>query len=141
MKKGFKKLSCLLLALMMVISFAACSKDSGDVDPKLAKFIEEQGSDMEEAFESSFGSSSGMDCECEISGEGTKLILDCKIDGFNDLSSSEKKQVQDIYDSMSSQFKTMFSPLKEEVSTLTEVVINVCEEDGDLIAKIETGLE
>ncbi|MBR2476804.1 MAG: hypothetical protein IKB50_01570 [Clostridia bacterium] len=142
MKTFAKRLLCALLAGVMVFGLMACSKDdksSSSVpnDPDLERLVREEGDDFVEGFESGFeGSSGGLDCECSIRVEGTSLIVDCLILDVDNVPAETKEDMQKSYDSSKDSMKATFEPFKEEAPNLTLVVLNICEEDGDLLASV-----
>ena len=143
MRNIFKRLSCLILAVAFVFCFAACggndsTGNNGSAnDPKLEKFVESQGATFEKSFEDSFKSSSGgLNCDCKLSVDGTKLIVDCLVEGIDDVPSETKDEMQKAYEATKDQLSEAFKPIKDEVSNLSEVTLNICESDGDVIATI-----
>ena len=141
MKNIFKKLSCLILAVVFVFCFAACSDNNVSTDsvndPQLEKLIETDGDAFEKNFEDSFSSSSGgLTCDCKLSVDGTKLVVDCLVEDIDDVPEETKAEMQTAYDAAKGELSEAFKPIKDEAPALTEVVMNICEEDGDVIASV-----
>ena len=142
MKKTLKKLLSLSLAVILAFGLIACSSDvvKDDVvtnDPDLERIVAEEGQAYEEAFENSFSQSSGLTCECKFYAKGTSLITDCIINGVDDVPEDVKAQMQETYDNSKASLKASFDPIKDEAPNLTNAIINVCEEDGDIIASVD----
>lgn len=142
MKNNLKKLSCLLIALMLVFSFAACSGDSGSDSDATAvqEYVDTYGNAFITSFEESFDESSGMDSTCTITAEGTKIVIQCNVAGLNDIDAETKDMLQSTYDGMKDQLTETFKPIKEELPELTGAVMKICEEDGDVLAEVDMAL-
>ena len=143
MKNIFKRLSCLILAVIFVFCFAACGNNDANInndggnDPKLEKFVESQGADFEKSFEDSCKSSSGgLNCDCKLSVDGTKLTVDCLVEGIDDVPSETKDEMQKAYEATKTELSESFKPIKDGAPNLSEVTLNICESDGDIIATI-----
>lgn len=170
--KKLKKLTSLLLALMIVLSFAACSKDddkkddeieskskttavdSKDIDSyssndsqtfsssnsdakKVAEYVRDNKELFESQFESSFSSSSGgIGCDCIIETSGTTIIINCNIDGIDNLTPDERAVFKEAYSQMGSISDSMLDAFQTDVPEVTDVIMNICEEDGDIITSI-----
>ena len=154
MKNVFKRLSCLILVVVFVLCFAACGgtepapangsapatgENAGTKnDPELVKLVENEGAAFEKSFEDSFGSSSGgIECDCKLSVDGTKLIVDCLVAGVDEVPEETRKEMQEAYDATAEELSEAFKPIKDEAPSLTEVILNICEEDGDVIAIVK----
>ena len=143
MKNIFKRLSCLILAVVFVLCFAACGDNGSTVDngsgndPKLEKFVESEGAEFEKNFEDSFKSSSGgLNCDCKLSVDGTKLTVDCLVEGIDDVPSETKDEMQKAYEATKTELSEAFKPIKDVAPNLNEVILNICESDGDIIATV-----
>jgi len=161
MKKTLPKLLCLVLVLALAVSFAGCGKDNktnssnGTVTEEpantpsdvtttddsaskaVADYVAKNKSDLEAGLVYGFTESSGMDCETDIYADGTDIVIEIRVEGMDNVPSDTKKQMQDTYDSMGSTFDELASELQNEVPELTGLVLIVCEEDGDVLAKIK----
>ena len=141
MKKSLPKLLCLLLILAMAVSFAGCGNGENAADDPAAKavaaYVEEHKSELNSGIAESFAQSSGMECESKIYADGTKIVIDLNVIGLNDVPADQKELMQEAYDSLSETFDGMVSDMQKEIPEVTGLVINVCEEDGDLLAKVE----
>ena len=147
MKSISKKLICMLMAVIMMASFVACSSEgatkpvseseSGKNDAKLEAFIENEGQAFIDAFTKSFTQTSdGMKCDTTIEVEGSTLVIDCAVEGMNNISDDVKAQLQDLYDQTGDIIKESFQPIKDAVPSLEAVIFNMREEDGDLLAGV-----
>lgn len=103
---------------------------------QVEKYVEIYGSLLEESFESGF-EQSGLNCTATVSANGNKIIIASNIDGINNVSSDEKAELQTYFDENKSELKDIFDGIQDNISSLEAIIINVCEEDGDLIATIE----
>lgn len=139
--KTMKKLGVLALVLVMALSFAACSKDEGSStsggQTEVEKYVAENASALASGFEQGFVGSSGIDCDTKVTANGNDIIFTVCIDGYDNLSSSDKSTMQAAFDSMNSELKEAFSGVKTEIPSVKGLIINICEEDGDKIAKVE----
>lgn len=168
--KMFKKLTCLALALMLILSFAACTEDKetkkdekpaatstmttqvpstpetpstpdpvpvNDDAQKVAQYVSDNKSEFESQFEESFSQSSGgITCDCVLKSSGTTIIIDCNINDINNLNSEEKAVFADAFSQLGSFSDSMVELFKIDVPEVTDVKINICEEDGDLITSL-----
>ena len=143
MKNIFKGLLCLILAVVFVLCFAACG-DNGSTntngsgnDPQLEKFVESEEASLKKSFEDIITSTSGgLNCECKLSVDGTKLTADCLVEGIDDVPSETKDEMQKAYEATKTELSEAFKPIKDGAPNLSEVILNICESDGDLIAAI-----
>lgn len=154
MKNVWKKAGSVLLAVALILALGACGETPVENqepvemqepvivnDPELVAFVEEYGDGFAEGFASSFSQSAGMGGNCELSVQGTELTCTCCLAGLNNIEESVKTELQKVYDGMHDSLKTAFSPLKEQVSTLTAIRFLICEEDGDVMAEIYLEME
>ena len=162
MKQMSKRIISMLVIAILAIGLVACTgadevtetpapapEATGEVatqpasnnDPDLEAFIKTQGDEFLSAFDKSFGESSGgMQCKSTLKVDGTKLVLDCSIQGINNVADAGKAQMQKVYEDNKEALKAGFAPLKSEVPTVSGIIINVCEEDGDILATINMDL-
>ena len=124
-----KKLTALLLAVLMVFTLVACGSEEDNA--KLVEYVEENGRALEESF-----SGSGLTCNAKVDVDGNGFVFTIKIDGIDGLTSEQKDLMQETYDGMGSVFDASLSMMQSELPELEELTIKVCEEDGDLIATI-----
>lgn len=144
MKNILKRISCLALVVLLVLSFAACTKNNEssntsfvENDPGLEKLVNEQGDSFEALFEESFSSTSGgLECDCKLSVKGTTLVLDNLVENINDVPEETKEEMQAAYEEAKDELAEGFKPIKTEAPGMSEVIFNVCEEDGDVIASV-----
>lgn len=133
-----KRVLSLILVLVMILSFAACSSEK-DNSAAVKKYIDENGDDYLEALEYSFAASSGLTCKSDIEAVGNGFVSNIRINEFDDLPSDIKAQMQSAYDSMGSTFEGLLEDLQDECPEIEYFTINVCEQDGDIIAVITAG--
>ena len=129
--KKFNKVLSIILSLIIVLSFTACSTGSVSGETELEKYVAENKELMESSFEEGF-SSSGMTCTCTVSAEGKTLYFSCSIDGLNDIPEEIKAQFADAFESQKDVLTSQFTSIKGEVP-MDEVVMEICEEDGDVL--------
>ena len=102
----------------------------------IAEFVDNYGYQLEKNFEEGF-STSGMSCECNTSTKGTVLVIECLIDGVDNLSEYEKN----IIANSANAYETK-SSYKESLKTIqtglpvTGIELVLCEQDGDVITTI-----
>lgn len=132
-----KKAMSLVLVLVLMLSLAACGGSSAA--DKVKSYVKKNGDEIASGLEDSFSMSSGRECESTIKAVGTGIVIDIKVQGMDDLTSMQKEEMQEAYDSMSSVYESVLESLKEDIAEVTYLTINVCEEDGDLAAAIQIG--
>ncbi len=113
------------------------SGNDAQLEAVVAMYKDEFLDGMKMGFEQSAG---GLECDCTMRVEGTTIIIECLINGINNIPAENKAQMQEIYDGMTDTMKAAFTPFKEEAPNLSEAIINVCEEDGDILATIDIEL-
>lgn len=144
-----KRLLCVLLALMMVLGLGGCKKkeapnevpNTGTIitkaDTSVQDYVDKYGKQLTTAFKSSFeASSGGFTCDCDIRAVGTEIIIDCCVNGLDNVPAEGKAQMQAIYDESKDALMEPYEEMKKELPSLTGFTINVCEEDGDLLANL-----
>lgn len=124
-----KKIIVGFIAFVMILGLVACNQSAED---KVAGYVDEAEEKLEEMF--------GKDLvDFSVRAEGCGIIVDMKFKDIDDVSAEQKRQIQSTYDSMDSTFESMLDEMQEEVPEMEYMVMNVCEKDGDLIAKVEIG--
>lgn len=139
-----KRLVLLALAIVMALSFAACSKDEGKGGAAVApagkteveKYVDQYGDVLVDAFESGFEGSGEMTCDSEIEGKGNDIVMVTRVNELDGLSSEEKQMMQEVFDSMNAELKAGFDGVEKELPSLENFIIDFCESDGDVIANI-----
>lgn len=128
-----KRLSALVLVVIMVFAMAACGSEA---EEKVAKFVEEQGDTFVSSMEMAFATSSGMTCTSSIKAKGTGFEVRININELEDVASEIKDQMQSAADSQGAAMKTALKELQKEVPELTYFKVYICEKDGDTLAVI-----
>lgn len=143
MKNIFKILS-VILALALVLSFAACNKSEDEDDndkggkvevttagkTSVEEWVEEKGDELLDMLDSMYGEQA----ECSISADGYAVTIDIKMFGINDVPDDQKEMMQEMFDEMAPEMKDAFAGYEDELPELEEFVFNVMEEDGDDLA-------
>ena len=128
MKKNLIKITSVLMVLVMAFALTAC-KDGKTV----AKFVEETGATLESAMEAEL-SKQGIDCDCKVSADGTKLVVVLNIAQFDQITAEQKKMINEQYKSneaqLMAQIKPMFKDAKDEVKDLSAVVYSMRDSKG-----------
>ncbi len=124
-----KKMIAVIVAAVMLLSLVACNQSAED---KVADYADE----AKEKLEGMFG---GSGIGIEVEAEGCGIIVDLKISDLNNITASQKQELQRYYDSMSGTFESLLEDMQDEVPELEYMVFNVCDSDGELAAKVEIG--
>lgn len=131
-----KKISALLLVLVLMVSLVACGSSDAD---KVAAYVKQNGDAMLPALEQSFAGSSGMSCTSSIKAVGCGIVIDININELDNVDPTIKEQLQAAYDAMSSSFDGFLAQFQKELPELDSLTINVNERDGDPLASIKIG--
>ena len=136
-----KKIFALLLSLMLVFSLAACGgSDKADADnSKIKEYVAEHKAELLSAMEQSFTASAGLSCDSDIEVKGMGIVISVNIDGLDDVPAEQKAQMKEAYDSMSSVFESSLELMQKDLPELEYYQVDVCEEDGDLLATVVAG--
>ena len=144
-----KKVLSLILVLVMLCSFAACSTpetNGPSEDPNAAKYakvsawVEENRALLVQTFEASFtDSANGLTCSASVTTSMDGFIIDVKINEFDNITDDIKSQLQGVYDALNPTFETLLGEMKKEIAELGFFTINVREVDGDLLAVVNAG--
>ena len=125
-----KKVLSIIAVLVLCISIVACSGTN-----KVEQYINDHKTELITSFESSF-EGSGATCETDISAQGNVMVIDIRVNEFDNLDDATKTLLQQTYDSMSSVFDSALAEMRKELPELEGLKINVCEKDGDVAAVI-----
>ena len=91
-------------------------------------------SSMEQSF-----TAAGMSCDTDIEVKGMGIVISVNIDGLDDVPAEQKAQMKEAYDSMSSVFESSLELMQKDLPELEYYQVDVCEEDGDLLATVVAG--
>lgn len=136
--KKFNKIISAVLAIAMLLALAACTAAPVKEETELEKYVVEYSEIIESSFEEGF-SSGGMTCDCTVSAEGDTLYFSCNIDGLNDLPQDVKDQFAIAMEEQKEVLTSQFTSIGEEIP-MDEVVMEICEEDGDVIVVLNVPL-
>ena len=140
------RILCVVLAFAMVLAFAACGKkeaanndtvNNDTVNNEVADFVKENKAALVESFETNFEESSGLDADCSVSAKGNSIAFKVCLEDVDDIPEEAKAQMQEGFDAIQDEFASEFEDVKEELGSVESIIIDVCEEDGDLLASIE----
>ena len=139
-----KKISALILALSMLLAFAACGDEPVVQEPvqvnPVQQYFDENGEAFLSSMVDSFASSSdGLTCKGDLKVEGSAVIVGILIDGLNDVTDDMKTQLQEIYAKDTASFDAILALMQTAVPELESIVFNICEEDGDVLASLKVG--
>ncbi len=133
-----KKFLALLLAVICCLSIVACAskKEEPSKLDIIRAYVETNGDEIVQGMEESFATSSGMTCTSSIDVINNGIVIDININELDELDDTVKQTMQDAYDALDSTFDGMLLDMQKEIPEVEHLTINVCEKDGDLIAKI-----
>ena len=141
MKYIFKLLS-VILALALALSFVACNNSDDDDDndkgsktvSKLEEWLDDdEGQEFIDMLEDEMEDMA----EVEVSAKGSTLIIAMNLYGIDDLDADQKEMIADMYEGQDDDLKETIGDDVDDIPGLKTVVYKVCEEDGDLIVKVE----
>ena len=151
-----KKILALIFIVLMVMSFAACSKDNDNkggntatpdtavvttvpVQNKVQEYVDTKGDELVASMEQAFASSSGMTCTSTIKAEGNGFIIDININELTGVTDEQKAQLQQAYDAMDEQFEENLKTMQEGLPELEYMTVNVRDKDGEFLAAVKAG--
>ena len=134
-----KKIFALLLSLMLVFSLAACGGSDKADNSKIKEYVAENKADLLSSMEQSFAASAGLSCDSDIEVKGMGFVISLNIHGLDDVPAEQKAQMKEAYDSMSSVFESSLELMQKDLPELEYYQVDVCEEDGDLLATVVAG--
>ena len=108
---------------------------SGD-KTSVEAFVEHFGSSLEKYVEDC-GKEAGFDYNATVSAEGNTITIDANVMELDNVSAEEKAWMQAFFDSNKNDLKNAMSPVKEMIPSLQQIIFNVREKDGDMIAKLD----
>ena len=140
-----KRIIAVALAILLVLSLAACGSTSGSAatpaakNAKIATFVESNKQELLETMESSFAESAGMTCTSDIKVEGMGFVISININELDNIDDAAKEMLQQTYDAMSGTFDAALETMQQDLPELEYFEVQVCEQDGDLLATIVVG--
>lgn len=142
--KNLTKILSIVIAAFMFMSLVACSAPQNitigeEVAEKteLELFVEENKQLLEDSFVEGF-STSGLSCSCTVTATGTTLKFSCKVDNLDNVPAETAQAMSDAFEPQKAALAEAFSsPVKAENIPITSVVIEICEEDGDVVATLD----
>lgn len=99
-------------------------------------FVENFGSSLEKYVEEC-GKESGFNYNATVSADGNTITIDANVTELSDVSDAEKAWLQNFFDSNKNDLKTAMANVKEMVPSLQQMIFNVRDKDGNLIAKLD----
>ena len=155
-----KKVLALMFALLMVMSFAACGKNSDDKaegntatpdsavvttavvesqPSKVQEYVDTKGEELVASMEQAFASSSGLTCKSTIEAVGNGFVINININELSGITEEQKAQLQEAYDAMDAQFEENFKTMQSGLPELEYMTVNVCDKDGNFLAAVKAG--
>ena len=134
-----KKIIAIVLCLVFCLSLVACGGNTVSDSAKVAKYVNENKTELVSGMEASFASASAMGCEVDVKAVGNGMVSEVNIVGLDNVPAEQKTLLQTTYDSMASTFEGMLEELQTELPECGYISINVNEEDGDKLATIKVG--
>lgn len=136
-----KKIFALLLSLMLVFSLAACGgSDKADADnSKIKEYVAENKADLLSSMEQSFAASAGLSCDSDIEVKGMGFVISLNIHGLDNVPAEQKTAMKEAYSALSGTFESALELMQKDLPELEYYQVDVCEEDGDLLASIVAG--
>ena len=131
-----KKILSLLLAALMLLTFAACSSED-DVSNKIEEYVNTNEDDIISSVKKGL-SNETANCTYSITVDGNSFLVYIYLNDMNDLTEIDKVAYQAGYNSMQSVFDNMLANWRKDIPELVSVKFNICEVDGDLIAIIDS---
>lgn len=125
-----KKFVAILLAVVLVLGLVACSKEA-----KVEKFVKEYGQEFSDGVAQGF-SSSGMSCKATMEAKGDGVVVKICVDQFDDIDASTKAIAQANLNNTVSSLQPSLKAIQEKESAVQFMEVQLCEADGDLIAKV-----
>lgn len=144
-----KKVLSLILVLVVLCSFAACSNPeaggpSEDTNAakyaKVAAYVEENRQALLTSFESSFtNSANGLTCSTRITASKDGFVIDVSIDQLENVSDDIKSQMQSAYDALDPTFESALEAMQKDLPELGYFTVYVRDKNGDLLATVRAG--
>ena len=131
-----KKLISIVLILVLALSLVACGGSEKKDSDKVREYVDKHGADLCTIMEQSITQGSGMTCTSKIKAVGSTIVFDININELDNLTAAQRSEIQANYDAQSSSMSSALKQMQTELPELSGMTINVCEGDGDFIAKL-----
>ena len=107
---------------------------------KIVSFVNANKAALINEFETNFTEGSdGLTCEADIKVVGMGYVITVRINEIDNMSSTQKKALQDTYDQMDADFEASLQLMQTEVPELEYYQVIVCDKDGDQLAVVTAG--
>ena len=130
-----KKLLALLLAVLMIFTFVACSSES-DPSNKVEEYVETNEKSIISSVKKGIAIADS-DCTHSIVADGNGFTVNINLNGMDNLSQEDRIGYQAGYNSLQTVFDGMVAEWRKDLPDLGCVKFNICEKDGDIIATID----
>lgn len=129
-----KKLSAILLVIVMLLTLVACGKD--EPNPAIVAYMNKNGDAMISSMEQGFSQSSGMTCKANYEVIGNGIVINLNINELDNVDSETKAQMQTMCDALGGSLKLLLPSMQAEIPELEYFTMNICEVDGEVVASI-----
>lgn len=106
------------------------------IEQKIAAYVELYREEIIDGFNQGFGATSDITCTVTVEAERRGIVINCSIAEFVDLPDDVKNTLQSTYDGMESIFDSSLEMLRTELPEIEYLKMNICENDGDVVATI-----
>ena len=131
-----KKLLALLLAVLMIFAFVACSSEP-DTSNKVEEYIETNKETIISSVKKGLGNAD-LACTHSIVADGNGFVVNINFNDMDNLTPEDKIAYQAGYNSLRTEFENMLATWRKGFPELGYVKFNMCEKDGDIIYTIDT---
>lgn len=111
-------------------------EDLSEEEAAVAAWVEENGDEYVENFNTAFAGSSGLTCKTTMEANGCDIIVTVCINEWDDLTDEQKDTLQASYDALSDGFLAELKLMQNEEPAIDSLTYLICEYDGDVAATI-----
>ncbi|MBR5518623.1 MAG: hypothetical protein IKV86_06310 [Clostridia bacterium] len=111
------------------------SDNSTTPESKVAEFVKNNGASLTARLEKEL-SAKKITSTCTLASNGTRIVVTCKLAGYNNLSEADKYPIKLAAYALDSTVNTEFAKLVEKEPAISGADFKICEEDGDIITTI-----